>query len=168
MRHNAQVAHFGRGTDARWALIRGLVYSLVEHGRIETTVAKAKELRRHAERAVTQAKKGTLSARRLLLSRYPNESAVRVLMADLAPRFKARNGGYTRILKTGKRFGDKAEMAFIEWVDYVLPTKAEAAEEGGKKSAKKAAKKAAPKKATSEAREKKESKTKIPAKPKKD
>jgi large subunit ribosomal protein L17 len=163
MRHNAQVAHFGRGPDARWALIRGLVYSLVEHGRIETTVAKAKELRRHAERAVTQAKKGTLSARRLLLSRYPNETAVRTLMSDLAPRFGSRNGGYTRILKTGKRLGDSAEMALIEWVDYVLPSKSED-KAADKKGAKKAAKKAAPKKEASEAREKKESKTKIPKK----
>lgn len=159
MRHNAQVAHFGRSHDARWALIRGLVYSLVEHGRIETTVAKAKELRRHAERAVTHAKKGTLSARRLLLSRFPNEDTVRVLMADLGPRFQTRNGGYTRILKTGKRSGDSAEMALIEWVDYTLPSKAEAAAESGAvKKAKKPAKKAAAKKETAEPSQRKSKK----------
>lgn len=151
MRHRSQVAHFGRGHDARRALVRGLVSSLVEHGRIETTVAKAKELRRHAERAVTLAKKGTLDARRLLLSRFPNEITVRSLMSDLAPRFKDRNGGYTRIIKVGKRLGDKAEMALIEWVDYVLPSRAETSEKGAKKSAKPAAKKKTTKKKASAA-----------------
>lgn len=151
MRHRSQVAHFGRGHDARRALIRGLVNSLVEHGRIETTVAKAKELRRHAERAVTLAKKGTLDARRLLLSRFPSEVTVRSLMSDLAPRFKDRNGGYTRIIKVGKRLGDKAEMALIEWVDYVLPSRAETSEKGAKKTAKPAAKKKTAKKKASAA-----------------
>lgn len=143
MRHRAQVAHFGRDTDARRSLIRGLVYSLVEHGRIETTVAKAKELRRHAERAVTMAKKADLNTRRILLSRFPNEETVRALISEIAPRFKTRPGGYTRIIKTGVRPGDKAEMALIEWVDYELPKKT--TEEGAKAAApkkKKTAKKA--------------------------
>jgi large subunit ribosomal protein L17 len=99
-------------------LIRGLVTSLVEHGRIKTTLAKAKELRRHAEKAVTLGKKQSLHAQRLLLSRYPNEKTVATIIKDLAPRFKDREGGYTRILKLGGRPGDNAEMAFIEWVDY--------------------------------------------------
>jgi large subunit ribosomal protein L17 len=118
MRHNARVSTFGRKSGPRKALLRGLVNSLVEHGRIKTTLAKAKELRIHAEKAVTLAKDQTLHAQRLLMSRYPNEKTVGLLMKDIAPRFKTRAGGYTRILKLGVRPGDCAEMAFIEFVDY--------------------------------------------------
>ena len=122
MRHQCQVSHFGRKTGARQSLIRGLLYSLVEHERIQTTLAKAKELRRHADRAITVGKKNSLHATRILLARYPNQSAVSKIVKDLAPRFEGRNGGYTRILKLGqRRNGDNAEMAFIEWVDYKLP-----------------------------------------------
>jgi large subunit ribosomal protein L17 len=118
MRHRARVSHFGRKSGPRKALIRGLVISLVEHGRIKTTLAKAKELRRHVEKAVTTGKDQTLHAQRLLMSRYPNETAVNTIMKDLAPRFKDRAGGYTRILKLGARPGDNAEMAYIEFVDF--------------------------------------------------
>ena len=118
MRHRARVSTFGRKTGPRKALIRGLVTSLVEHGRIKTTLAKAKELRRHVEKAVTTGKDQTLHAQRLLMSRYPNENTVSTIMKDLAPRFKDRPGGYTRILKLGQRPGDAAEMAYIEFVDY--------------------------------------------------
>ncbi len=121
MRHRARVSTFGRKTGPRKALIRGLVTNLVEHGRIKTTLAKAKELRRHVEKAVTLGKKQNLHAQRLLLSRYPNQETVSTIMKDLAPRFKERNGGYTRILKLGMRPGDAAEMAFIEFVDYNGP-----------------------------------------------
>ncbi len=144
MRHKAATTHLGRSTKARRGLLRNLVNSLVEHGRITTTVTKAKELRRHVERAVTLGKKGTLHARRVLLSRYPKPSTVEALMKDIGPRFKTRPGGYTRVIKLGTRKGDCAEMAFIEWVDYQLPTKAEAATDKKAKTAKKAA---APKKA---------------------
>ncbi len=154
MRHKAQVAHFGRDTDHRRALIRNLVNSLVEHGRIQTTVAKAKELRRHAERAVTLAKKGDLNTRRLLLSSFPHEPTVKTLMGDLAERFKNSACGYTRILKVGSRPGDNAKVAFIEWVDYVLPKK-EA--EGTEKTPK--AKKATPKKSVAGAKKKPTKKT---------
>jgi large subunit ribosomal protein L17 len=123
MRHRARTQTFGRKSGPRKALIRGLVYSLVEHGRIKTTLAKAKELRRHVERAVTLGKKQSLHARRLLLSRYPNENAVSTIMAELAPRFKDRAGGYTRILKLGMRPGDAAEMAFIQFVDFAPAAK---------------------------------------------
>ena len=154
MKHRAQVSHFGRDTDARRALIRGLVYSLVEHGRIETTLAKAKELRRHAERAVTVARRGDLNSRRLLLARFPNQDTVRALFDVIAPRFKTRPGGYTRILKTGTRAGDRAEMALIEWVDYVLPEKAAEETKGAKKKLpKKPAKKAGAKKAAAKGEE---------------
>jgi len=125
MRHRARVKTLGRKSGPRKALIRGLVISLVEHGRIKTTLAKAKELRRHVEKAVTLGKKQSLHARRLLLARYPNKDAVATIMNDLAPRFKDRNGGYTRILKLGPRPGDNAEMAFIEFVDYTPKAKAE-------------------------------------------
>lgn len=128
MRHRARVSTFGRKTGPRKALIRGLVYSLVEHGRIKTTLAKAKELRRHVERAVTLGKKNTLHARRLLLERYPNESAVAKIMSDISPSFLKTPGGYTRVLKIGQRPGDKAEMAFIEFVNYAPKEKLELTE----------------------------------------
>ena len=144
MRHNAKVATFGRKTGPRRALLRGLVNSLVEHGRIKTTLAKAKELRRHVEPAVTMGKKNTLHARRLLLARYPNEKTVTMIMSDIAPRFASRPGGYTRILKLGQRPGDRAEMAFIEFVDYVpggkAVTPAKSAETSKKKTGKKTTK----------------------------
>lgn len=120
MRHNCKVKHFGRASGPRQALFRGLVNSLVEHGRIRTTVSKAKELRRHVERAITIGKKGDLATHRLLLSRYPNQQTVRVIMKDLSPRFSSRPGGYTRIIRLGARPGDQAEMAFIEFVDYQI------------------------------------------------
>ena len=148
MRHKAATAHLGRSTKARKGLLRNLVYSLVEHGRITTTVTKAKELRRHVERAVTLGKKGTLHARRVLLSRYPHPTTVESLVNTIAPRFKTRPGGYTRVIKLGARKGDCAEMAFIEWVDYELPSKEKKEEKSaaGKKAktskAKPAAKKA--------------------------
>jgi large subunit ribosomal protein L17 len=105
-------------------LIRGLVYSLVEHGRIKTTVAKAKEARRHVEKAVTLAKKDTLHSRRLLLSRYPNDKVVDILSTDLNKRFAKRPGGYTRIIKIGARPGDQSDSAYLEFVDYAPPVTA--------------------------------------------
>jgi len=121
MRHHVIKHSFGRKTGPRIALIRGLVHSLVEHGRIKTTVTKAKELRRHVERAVTMGKQGTLNARRLLMARYPNMTTVENLMGDLAKRMAKRPGGYTRIVKLGPRPGDNARMAYIEFVDYEPP-----------------------------------------------
>lgn len=118
MRHRRKTKYFSRKTKPRKALLRSLVTSLVEHGRIKTTLAKAKELRRHVERAITMGKKDTLHARRTLLARYPNEGAIETLLKDLGPRFKNRPGGYTRILKITARPGDAAPQAFIEFVDY--------------------------------------------------
>lgn len=118
MRHKKHSKHFGRTSNARKALLRGLVQSMVKHERIETTVPKAKELRRHVEKAVTQAKRGDFNAARLLLSDYPDKPTVKKLLADLAPRFKDRPGGYTRIIKMGPRRGDGAEVAWIEFVDF--------------------------------------------------
>lgn len=140
MRHHVVKHSFGRKTGPRIALIRGLVQSLVEHGRIKTTLQKAKELRRHVERAVTMGKKKTVHARRVLLARYPNQKTVDLLVGSLADRFAQRAGGYTRIVKVGPRPGDHADMALIEFVDYVAPVgKTEVVEvEGDAKPVKKA------------------------------
>lgn len=157
MKHNSLVSTFGRRPSPRRALIRGLVNSLVEHGRIKTTLAKAKELRRHAERAVTLGKKGTLHARRLLASRYPNEKTVVAIMKTWAPQFKTRPGGYTRILRTGRRPGDQSEMAFIEFLDY----QSVLGNEGEKKKPAKGKKAAA---ATDAPKKEKKAKSPAPAK----
>lgn len=118
MRHRRKVKNFSRSTNPRKALLRGLVSSLVEHGRIKTTVAKAKELRRHVEAAITLGKKGDLNTRRVLLARYPNKAVVETIVTDLSVRFKDRAGGYTRVLKLSNRPGDCAPQAFIEFVDF--------------------------------------------------
>jgi large subunit ribosomal protein L17 len=118
MRHRSKRRNFHRRNGPRVALIRGMVYSLVEHGRIKTTVARAKEVRRHVEKAITIAKDASLHTRRLLLSRYPNENVVSTLCADLGKRFAKRPGGYTRIIRVGARPGDQSDMAFLEFVDY--------------------------------------------------
>ncbi len=121
--HRRRIKHFDRKSGPRKALLRGLVCSLVEHGRITTTVDRAKETRRHVERAITLGKKGDLATTRLLMSRYPNKEVVSTIMKDIAPRFATRPGGYTRIIKIGRRPGDTAEMAFLEFVDYDFETK---------------------------------------------
>jgi large subunit ribosomal protein L17 len=118
MRHRRKTKYFSRKSKPRKALLKGLVTALVEHGRIKTTVAKAKELRRHVERAITMGKKGDLNSRRLLLATYPNQDLVQTIVGDLSVRFKERPGGYTRVLKLTNRPGDNAPQAFIEFVDY--------------------------------------------------
>jgi large subunit ribosomal protein L17 len=134
MRHRSKAHSFGRRHGPRHALIRGLVVNLVEVGRIKTTLARCKEVRRHAERAVTMAKKDSLHARRILLSRYANENAVGILCGDLSKRFAKREGGYTRIIKIGPRPGDQADVAYLEFVDFT-PAKANADEVKGDKGA---------------------------------
>lgn len=138
MKHRSQVSHFGRSPNQRKALIRGLVTSLVEHGKIQTTVAKAKELRRHVERAITLGKKNTLHARRLLLSRYPSVVTVEKILTQWSPHFATRNGGYTRIMKLGARIGDSAEMAVIEMLDHAKFAGGDDKASSKKKSSKKA------------------------------
>lgn len=139
MRHRAKRHNFHRRPGPRVALIRGLVYSLVEHGRIKTTVARAKEVRRHVEKAITVSKRGGLHARRLLLSRFPNDGVVEILTTDLQKRFATRPGGYTRIVKIGARPGDQSDMAFLEFVDYVPAKKAgDETVKGDKEATKKA------------------------------
>lgn len=123
MRHRVHYKGFGRRRGHREALIKNLVVSLVESERIRTTLSKAKELRRHVEKAITKGKDASLHARRVLLAKFPNAEVVEKIVTDLSKRFDKRPGGYTRIIRLGKRPGDLAEMAFIEFVDY----KAEAA-----------------------------------------
>lgn len=116
--HRRLVKHFSRKSGPRKALIRGLMNSLVEHGRIKTTVTKAKEVRRHIERVVTLGKKDDLNSLRLIIARLASQENAISLVKTIAPRFKDRDGGYTRVLKVGRRPGDCAEMAFLEFVDY--------------------------------------------------
>jgi large subunit ribosomal protein L17 len=118
MRHNVAGRLFGRTANQRKALLRGLVGSLIEHQRIETTLAKAKEARRVAEKLVTLAIKGDLHAKRLVLSRLPNKDLVFKLFNEVAPRFAGRPGGYLRIVQTRQRERDRAQMAVLEFVDY--------------------------------------------------
>ncbi|MBY0553943.1 50S ribosomal protein L17 [bacterium] len=124
--HRRLVKHFSRKSGPLKALIRGLMVSLVEHGRIKTTVARAKEVRRHIERTVTLGKKGDLNSTRLVIAKLASKDMGLELVKNIAPRFKDRNGGYTRVIKIGRRPGDTAEMAFLEFVDYDYKAKATA------------------------------------------
>lgn len=118
-RHGYKGRKFGRKTDQRTALIRGLEKSLFEHGRIETTLPKAKELRRFAEKLVTKAKKGDLANRRAIISALGGDVFIANLLVDqVAPQVK-RNSGYFRIERTRLREGDRAQMAVIEFVDEI-------------------------------------------------
>ncbi|MCC6130317.1 MAG: 50S ribosomal protein L17 [Acidobacteria bacterium] len=118
MQHNRAGRKLGRTTAHRQSLFRNQLSSLFTHERIRTTLYKAKELRPLAEKMITLGKKGGLAARRLALSKLPDKSAVGRVFDELAPRYKERQGGYTRILKLGRRQGDAAEMAILELVDY--------------------------------------------------
>jgi len=117
MRHACTGRQFGRDSSHRKALLRMLVTALLKNEKIETTVAKAKELRPLAEKMITLGKRGDLHARRQALSFINNEAVVSGLFADIAPRFAARNGGYTRIILTRNRPGDAAPMAVIELIE---------------------------------------------------
>lgn len=117
MRHGCAGRQFGRNTGHRKALLRTLVSSLLRNEKIETTVAKAKEIRPLAEKMITLAKRGDLHARRQVSSFLQDDDAVKGLFAQIAPRFSSRNGGYTRIVPTRNRMGDAAPMAVIELVE---------------------------------------------------
>ena len=116
MRHRNKVKTLGRSPSARKALLRDLATSLIVHESIETTHVKAKAARSTVERLITVAKKGDLAARRRLLAFFPTEQPVNKLMDVLGPRFKDRNGGYTRITKLGHRQGDAAKVVRFELV----------------------------------------------------
>ncbi len=106
----------GRPTDQRKAMLRNLVTSLLREERIETTVTRAKETKRMADRMITLAKRGDLHARRQVLAYVYDEDVVKKLFDEIGPKYEDRNGGYTRVLKAGPRRGDGAEMAIIELV----------------------------------------------------
>lgn len=117
MRHRKKGRKLNRTASHRRATLRNMATSLFRHGRIETTTAKAKELRPYAERLITLAKRGDLHARRLAATKIQDRQVLGSLFDDLGPRFAERPGGYTRILKLGSRKGDAAEMSLIELVD---------------------------------------------------
>ena len=134
MRHRCKTLKLGRKTQHRHLMLANLVCSLIQHGRVRTTVEKAKAARSFAEKMVTFAKKGTLHHRRLAISRLHQKAVVGKLFKDIAPRCTERNGGYTRIIKLGQRIGDAASTAYLEWVDHVPKIDESAGESSAKKA----------------------------------
>src|SRR5512134_658316 len=151
MRHAKDHRKLGRSPAHRKALLRNLMNSLVISERIETTVPRAKELRRLADRLITLGKRETLHARRRVFSLLSNKAATDKIFASLAGRFSGRKGGYTRIVRTGYRAGDGADMAILE---YLPAEEKKAAAKGKKKSAKKAPAKATARKTPAKPRAK--------------
>jgi len=118
MRHGKKVNHLGRTSAHRKALLSNMATSLIKHKRISTTLAKAKALRKYVEPLLTKAKTDSTHSRRTVFSYLQDKEAIKLLFGDIAEKIANRPGGYTRILKTGFRLGDNAEMCFIELVDY--------------------------------------------------
>lgn len=144
MRHNKKFNHLSRKKGHREALLSNLAISLIMHKRIFTTLAKAKALRVYAEPLITRCKKDDMNNRRLVFSYLQNKEAIKELFGVVAEKIGDRQGGYTRILKTGNRLGDNAEMAMIELVDFneamlsekeTKTQKTRRSRRGGKKSA---------------------------------
>jgi large subunit ribosomal protein L17 len=129
MRHLKRTAKLGRTSEHRNAMLANLVCSLIEHKRVTTTLAKAKAARSVAEKMVTLGKKGTQHHRRLAAARLHQEDAARILFKEIAPAFKDRRSGYTRIIKLEQRQGDAAQRAILEWVDTVVEAPAAPAAE---------------------------------------
>jgi large subunit ribosomal protein L17 len=119
LRHQKAGRKLGRDSAHRKALYANLAAALIEHGRIKTTVAKAKEVRPVAEQMITLGKRGDVAAHRQAVAFLRSKPVAHKLFAEIAPRFADRPGGYTRIVKLGPRQGDAAEMAYLELVDYV-------------------------------------------------
>jgi len=117
MRHRKHTFKIGRSGAHRKALLANQVCSLITEGEIKTTVVKAKETRRFADRMITLGKKGDLHHRRLAISRLRDKDAVAMLFSEVAPKFANRDGGYTRIIRIGTRIGDAAEMCILQWVE---------------------------------------------------
>lgn len=117
MRHRKSNVKLGRTAEGRSALLSSLVCNFIEEQRIRTTLPKARQARRVAERMVTLAKRGTLAARRDALAELRHRKHVTKLFERIAPQYKDRHGGYTRIVKLGRRGSDGSEMAILEWVD---------------------------------------------------
>lgn len=125
MRHRKRTIKLGRTTSHREAMLANMVSSLILEKRITTTIAKAKAARMLAEKLVTLGKRGDLHARRQAIAKIRNKAAVTELFDVIAPASKDRQGGYTRILKLGKRSSDASEMVILEWVDVMVAPKAE-------------------------------------------
>jgi large subunit ribosomal protein L17 len=121
VRHQRKGKKLGRDSSHRKALYANLTGALIEHGRIKTTEAKAKAVKPIAEKMITLGRRGDLAARRQALAYLRSQEVVHQLFAEVAPRFADRPGGYSRIVKLGPRFGDAAEMVYLELVDYVPP-----------------------------------------------
>ena len=149
---------FKRDTNERKALFNGLISAMILHGKITTTEEKAKSIKADVEKIVTKAKKDEATARRLLKGILKEQEMVDKMINEVAPRFKNRAGGYTRIIKTGRRFNDNASMAIMEWVEgeeVVAPVKTKVVKEAKKiETPKKAVKKPAAKKVVKKAAKK--------------
>ena len=142
MRHNKAINHLGRKSGHRKALLANMATSLILHKRIQTTVAKAKALKMYVEPLITKSKEDTTHSRRVVFSYLKNKEAVTELFRTIAPKIADRPGGYTRVLKTGFRQGDGADMALIELGDFNEAALASAPKKAAKKvrrSSKKAA-----------------------------
>ena len=162
MRHNKNFNHLGRQAGHRKAMLSNMASSLILHKRIETTVAKAKAVRQFVEPLVTRSKEDTTHSRRVVFSYLKQKEAVTELLRTIAPKISERPGGYTRILKTGFRLGDGADLCIIEFVDFneayttgVTPTAAAPAVEAKPKTRRS-------RKKTEEGEEKKSTKTATP------
>ena len=129
MRHGHGLRKLNRTSEHRLAMLRNMCVSLLRHEAIKTTLPKAKELRRVVEPLITLAKEPTLAHRRLAFDRTRDREIVAKLFNELGPRYKARPGGYTRILKMGFRVGDNAPMAFVELVDRPAPAETDGADD---------------------------------------
>ena len=125
MRHRVDTFKIGRSGAHRRAMLANMVSSLFEHGRIETTIVKAKAAASFAERLITLGKKGEIHHRRLAFARLRNKEAVKTLFDEIAPKYAGRQGGYTRIFKLGKRRGDAAEICILMLVEEAPAAKAE-------------------------------------------
>ncbi len=144
MRHNKKFNHLGRKKAHRDALLANMTISLIMHKRIFTTLAKAKALRMYAEPLINRSKEDSMANRRLVFSYLQNKYAVSELFREIAQKIGDRPGGYTRILKTGNRLGDNAEMCFIELVDYNEAMLAAKNDAPKKKATRRSRKKATP------------------------
>ncbi|MCQ2349544.1 MAG: 50S ribosomal protein L17 [Paludibacteraceae bacterium] len=143
MRHNCAINHLGRTSSHRHALLKNLACSLIEHKRINTTTAKAKALKRYVEPLITKSKENTTANRRLVFSYLQNKRAVTELFQVVAPKIANRPGGYTRILHTGFRLGDAAEMCMMELVDFGTQAETAATEVKAEKKTRRGGKKKA-------------------------
>ena len=142
MRHNKAINHLGRKSGHRKALLANMAASLILNKRIQTTVAKAKALKTYVEPLITKSKEDSTHSRRVVFSYLKNKEAVTELFRTVAPKIADRPGGYTRVLKTGFRQGDGADMALIELVDFNEAALASAPKKAAKKTTRRSSKKA--------------------------